>query len=353
MPPVPRNPGPRTYAEAGVDVDLRAAALARLLTTVRYRGPPGRARAPALSGHYAGLARVGRETVALTTDTVGTKVLLAEALGRWEPIGEDAVAVNVNDLAAVGAQPVGLVDVISCRSPDPAVFEAIGRGLDRGLRAARCVLLGGETAVVPELVQSIDVGGTALGCFPRGRRPVTGERIRPGDALVGLPSTGFQLNGYTLVRSMLSATGTDLAGHRPGSSRTLGEELLEPSRIYVAASEAVAGLPGVVGLAHISGGGVRNLVRLRRSVAYVLDGWPAPAGLFGWVAERGGFSPSELYQTFNMGIGFVVVARPAAEAAVLRRLAAAGYPDARRVGHVESGRGVSVPGAGVSYSGYA
>ncbi len=341
-----------TYARSGVDRTSVRSALAALLGAVRYRPPPSNGRAVEGPGHYAGLVRVGRETIAITTDTVGTKVLLAEQLGRWEEVGEDLVAVNVNDLAAVGARPCGLVDCLSVPSPSPPVFAALGRGIDRGLRAAGCGLLGGETAVVPDIVRGHDLGGTAIGFFPRDRRPVIGERIRPGDLLIGLASSGFHANGFTLVRRLLERTRADLDRPRPGTTIPFGQELLAPTRVYVPMSEVMAGRPETHGLAHISGGGVRNLARLNPRVAFVLDDWPRPEGIFRWAMEAGEIAPEEMYQTFNVGIGFVLVVAPTHRSEILRRLARAGAPDARVVGHVARGRGVEVPTFGLSYRGY-
>lgn len=299
------------------------------------------------------MVRVGRETIAVTTDTVGTKVLLAERLGRWEEVGEDIVGVNVNDLAAVGARPTGLVDTILCVRPDEAVFRAIGRGLDRGLRAAGCSLLGGETAIVPDLVRGTDLGGTAVGFFPRGRRPVTGARIVPGDVILGIPSSGLHANGFTLVRRLVEDRNVDLDSPRPGGSEAVGVELLRPTRIYATAADAVAGRPEVHGLAHLSGGGVRNLIRLSTRVAFVLERWPEPPPLFRWVQGLGELSDRAMFETFNMGIGFVVIVARHRLAELRRRLARAGAPDALEVGRVERGRGVRLPSLGVSYQGYA
>jgi phosphoribosylformylglycinamidine cyclo-ligase len=336
-----------------VDRKPVAVALARLLAEQRYRAPASSGRRVEAAGHYAGMVRVGRETIAMTTDTVGTKTILASELGRWEEVGEDVVAVNVNDLASVGARPTGFVDCISLESPDPDVFAQVGRGIDRGLAAARCHLLGGESAVVPELLHGTDLGGTAIGFFPRGRSPVLGQAIRAGDLMIGIPSSGVHANGMTLARRLVRERRIPLTAPRPGGSRPLGEELLTPTRIYVAASEAVAGLAGVTGFAHLSGGGVRNLVRLSPQLRFVLDGWPEAPGLFSYLASLGPVEPEEMYQTFNMGIGFVVVARARAAPQVLRRLARAGVPDARPLGHVERGAGVTLPGLGLAYQGYA
>lgn len=342
-----------TYAASGVDASERARALTAFLSAVKYRPPPSHGHPLPVPGHYAGLVRVGRETIAVTTDTVGTKVLLAERLGRWEEVGEDAVAVNVNDLGAIGARPAALVDTIVCSRPDAEVFRAVGRGLNRGLRAARCALLGGETAVVPDIVHGIDLGATAVGFFPRGRSPVTGRRIRPGDRILGVPSSGLHANGFTLVRRLLDEASVDLGRPRPGSSRPSGEELLTPTRCYSPVADALAGRPEVHGLAHLSGGGVRNLVRLHPRVAFVLDEWPEPPSLFGWIQSLGRVSSREMFQTFNMGIGFVLVTAPAHLAETRRRLARAGAPDTVPLGRVERGSGVTLPGRGLQYEGYS
>ncbi len=342
-----------SYAASGVDLPKRAVALGELLRTAKYAAPPSHGRLVPAPGHYAGLLRIGRETVALTTDTVGTKVLLAERLGRWEEVGEDMVAINVNDLAAVGARPAGIVDTVLCATPDPDVFRALGRGLGRGLRAARCSLLGGETAIVGDIVRGIDLGATAMGFFPGRREPVLGARIRPGDRILGIPSTGLHANGFTLVRRLLEENAIDPTRARPGGRNPIGTELLRPTRTYSAMADAVADRPEVHGLAHISGGGVRNLTRLHRHVRFDLDDWPSPPSLFGWLKALGGISDREMFETFNMGIGFVVVVASSGIAPIRRRLARAGAADSRLIGRVEPGRGVEVPGFGLRYSGYA
>ena len=336
-----------------MDRSAIAGALASLLSAVRYRPPPSHGRAIDVPGHYAGLIRIGRETVAVTTDTVGTKVLLAADAGRWEEVGEDMVGINVNDLAAVGARPAGLVDTILCARPDPEIFRALGRGLDRGLRSARCALLGGETAVVPSIVSGVDLGGTAVGFFPRGRTPVTGTRIRPGDVVWGIPSVGVHANGFTLVRRLIAESSVDLRRPRAGARVSLAEELLAPTRIYSRVADAVADLPETHGFAHVTGGGVRNLARLHSKVAFSLDRWPTPPPIFDYLQRLGALSEEEMFQTFNMGVGFVVVAAPRRSAEFRRRLARAGAPDAVPIGRVERGAGISVPARGLAYRGYS
>ncbi|MCI4368633.1 MAG: phosphoribosylformylglycinamidine cyclo-ligase [Thermoplasmata archaeon] len=347
-----RNAESWTYARSGVDVDSRSLSLKALLSEARYTPPSGYGRPLPVLGHYAGLTRIGKEVVAVTTDTVGTKVLLAEAMDEWESVGEDMVAINVNDLASVGARPFGLVDVISGGRPDPERFRAIGRGLGRGLRKGRCALLGGETAIVPEIVHGIDLGGTAVGFFPGARKPVTGRAVRAEDVLLGLRSTGFHSNGFTLLRRLLKSEGVDLDAHRPGARVPLGRELLRATRIYVPAVEAIVDRPGVHGLAHISGGGVRNLARLRDDLEFVLDRWPKLSGVFEWLSKLGKVAPKEMFQTFNMGVGFVVVVDPGHAREIVRQLGRAGASDVREIGRVSRGSGVSLPGLGLRYDGY-
>ncbi|HUJ77730.1 MAG TPA: phosphoribosylformylglycinamidine cyclo-ligase [Thermoplasmata archaeon] len=343
----------RTYAESGVDRSAIGGALAALLAAARSRAPPSHGRPVPLPGHYAGLLRIGRETIAVTTDTVGTKVLLAEALDRWEEVGEDLVAINVNDLAAVGARTAGIVDTIVCSRPDPDRFRAIGRGIARGLAAARCSLLGGETAVVPDLVRGVDLGATAIGFLPDGRRPVTGHRIRAGDVVLGLPSSGVHANGFTLVRRILAESGIDPRRPRPGGRGPVGVELLRATRTYTEAVDAVSDIPSVHGLAHLSGGGVRNLVRLHRGVRFELDGWPPVPALFRWLQSAGGLADAEMFQTFNMGIGFAVIVAARSVDSVRAELARGGAPDAVEIGRVVPGRGVTLPDRRLVYDGYA
>jgi phosphoribosylformylglycinamidine cyclo-ligase len=324
-----------------------------MLAQIRPMAPGSHGRPVDLPGHFAGLLRLDGVTIAATTDTVGTKVLVAERMGRWEEVGEDVVAINVNDLAAVGARTAGLVDTIVCARPDPTRFRALGRGIHRGLVASRCSLLGGETAVVPDLVRDIDLGATAIGFFPSGRTPVTGRRIRPGDRLIGIPSSGAHANGFTLIRRVLSEAHIDPHRPRPGGRTPLGVELLRPTRTYSEIVDAVADRPEVHGLAHISGGGVRNLVRLHPRVRFELDRWPSIPELFDWLQASGGLADEEMFQTFNMGIGFVLVVSGHSAAGIVRRLARAGAPDAILVGRVVAGRGVTLPRWGLEYAGYS
>ena len=341
-----------TYREVGVDHGAISRSLRGFLRAVHPPRPSGHGRLKLGPGHFSGLLQVGRETLAITTDGVGTKVLLAEQLDRWEEVGEDLVAVNVNDLSAVGARPLALLDYLAMPRPEERVLRAIGRGVGRGLRRAGCGLVGGETAVVPELHRAPDLSGTALGYFPPGRPPVTGERIRPGDVALGLPSSGFHANGYTLVRRLVERAGLSLRSPLPGGGLPLGRRLLAPSRIYTRGLEALLAERLPVGLAHVTGGGARNLARLNPKVGFRLDGWPPPRGLFRWVADLSGLGAEELYQTFNMGVGFVVVVRPSHVDRARAVLARSGERNVSILGRAVASPGVHLSGLGVRYEGY-
>ena len=343
---------PLTYAGAGVDPDAVRKALRGLLRAARAPAVRGYGRPLLGPGHFSGLLQVGKERLALTTDNVGTKVLLAEQLGSWEGVGEDVVGVNVNDLSAVGARPLALLDYLMLPRPEPKLLEAIGKGIGRGIRRAMCALVGGETAIVPELVQTPDLSGTALGYFPPGRSPLTGRSIRVGDVLVGIPSSGVHANGFTLVRRLLQRARTPLDRPLPGERIPFGKALLRPTRIYTPAAEALLDRHLAQGLAHITGGGVRNLSRLHPSVEFTLESWPRARGVFEWVAETSRLPPKELFQTFNMGIGFVAAVRRKDLPAALGTLAGAGARDATVVGRVSPGRGVRLPSLGIRYERY-
>ena len=351
--PLPWQNEPVTYAESGVNAaDIRKAVSA-IVNSVRYRPPSSRGKPLGGIGHYAGVIKVGNMMLALTTDGVGTKVLIAEELNRWEEVGEDMVAVNVNDLLAVGATTSAMVDYVACRRPDCKVLSAIGRGLNRGLQKGRCALIGGETAVVPELLSSAyDLSGTALGFFPSGYKPIAGAGLKPGDVLIGLPSSGFHSNGYTLVRRLVRDHRLSLTDRIPGEPLPLGRALLKPTRIYVPVVEPLVQGRIPVALAHVTGGGLRNLVRLNKGVQFVMDGLPEAKGLFAWIAGMSKLPPEAIYSTFNMGIGFIIGVRPKDENRALTLLKKGGEGGAIVVGHVERGKGVVLPREGVRYTSY-
>jgi phosphoribosylformylglycinamidine cyclo-ligase len=318
------------YSAAGVsqrDADSAVAALVAHLARIDTGKP---SRVVPLPGHYASVLRLDDRTgIAFGTDGVGTKMVVAEQLGRFDTIGIDCIAMNVNDLICVGAEPIAMLDFILCSEADAEVCGQIGEGLRKGAELAGIEIPGGEIAQVGDVVRGWELGGSAIGLVALGAI-VTGERIEPGDALIGLPSSGLHSNGYTLARKVLADIPLDDA--RLG--RPLGDLLLEPTTIYVrAVLELLASGADVRGLAHITGDGINNLTRLRDDVLYdVSDPLPVPA-IFELIQEAGAIPDPEMQEVFNMGMGFVCVA-PEADADAAVDLLGRHHPGARRVGSV-------------------
>ena len=327
------------YGAAGVsrrDAELAVDALVRHLKLIDTGKP---SRVVDLPGQYASVLRLGDEIgIAIGTDGVGTKMIVAERLGRFDTIGIDCVAMNVNDLICVGAEPVAMVDFILCERADPEVCGEIGIGLRRGAELAGIEIPGGEIAQVGEIVNGWELGGTAIGTVALDAL-VTGDSIEAGDAVLGLPSSGLHSNGYTLARRVLA--GLDVAEDPDGRlGRPLGDVLLEPTEIYVrAVLELLSSEVEVRGLAHITGDGLRNLTRLAAPVGYEIDDpLPVPP-VFDLIRELGEVADDEMYEVFNMGCGFCCVVGGAdARAAldVLRRH----HPGARRIGRASDRAGV-------------
>jgi phosphoribosylformylglycinamidine cyclo-ligase len=316
------------YTRAGVSQGDADAAVSALLKALSAAGPGGRQVVPA--GHYASVVRIDDRTgIALTTDGVGTKLLVAERVGRWDSVGIDCVAMNVNDVICVGAEPLAMLDYLAVDRADPAVAHEIGVGLARGAERAGIEIVGGELAQLGEIVNGLDLAGACFGVV-RLEALVTGSAIQPGDAVIGLPSSGLHSNGYTLARSALADVGLD--DIRLG--RPLGEVLLEPTEIYVKpVLELLRSGAGVRGLAHITSGGLGNLLRLQTEVGFEIDEpLPVPP-IFELIQELGDVSDAEMHEVFNMGCGFcVVVAQGDGDSAV--GLLSAHYPETRRIGTV-------------------
>ena len=334
------------YAAAGVDTGQAAGAIDALVSVLKTIDTRRPSRQLIAAGHYASvLALDGETAIALCMDGVGTKLIVAEQVGRFNTVGIDCVAMNVNDLVCVGASPVAMVDYIAVEQTDATVLEAIGEGLKAGAERAGVEIPGGELAQLPEMIRGhpspggLDLVGTAIGTISPGRI-VSGSPITPGDVLLGLPASGLHSNGFTLARrALLDRGGLELDEAPPGLERTLAEELLDPTEIYVPAIlELLDSRAAVHGLAHITGDGLLNLLRLNFSAGYEIDE-PLPVHpIFGLIAEVGGVPEAEMQQVFNMGTGFVcVVPAISAEAAleVLRRH----HPGASRIGRVTADAG--------------
>jgi phosphoribosylformylglycinamidine cyclo-ligase len=320
------------YSQSGVDqgaADSAVAGLVRALGAIDLGRP---SRQVPLPGHYASVIKLDeRIGVALSTDGVGTKLLVAEQLGRFDTVGIDCVAMNVNDVICVGAEPLAMLDYLAVPSADPEVCEQIGVGLARGAELAGVEIPGGELAQLGDLVSSVDLSGACFGTVALDE-VVDGSAVEPGDAILGLPSSGIHSNGYTLARAALDGIALE---EDPGGrlGRPLGDVLLEPTEIYVkAVLELLRSEAPVHGLAHITSGGLGNLLRLAAAdVSYEVDSpLPVPA-IFELIAERGGVGGEEMHDVFNMGCGFCVVVPADAEAAALELLRRR-HPGADRIG---------------------
>jgi phosphoribosylformylglycinamidine cyclo-ligase len=322
------------YAKAGVSQSEADKAVAALVAAL---GKPEKSRSVLASGHYANVIALDDETgIALSTDGVGTKLLVAERLGRYDTVGIDCVAMNVNDVICVGAEPMAMLDYLAVEKADPEREAAIGTGLRKGAELAGIEIPGGELAQLGELVRGFDLAGACFGVV-KISEIVTGAAIEPGDALIGLPSSGLHSNGYTLARTALD--GLDWGEDPGGLGRPLGEALLEPTEIYVrAVLELLRSEAEVRGLAHITSGGLGNLLRLDAEVAYEIeDPLPVPP-LFSLIAERGSVPGTEMADVFNLGCGFVCVVAGADEAVALELLRGR-YADAKTIGHAAEGTG--------------
>jgi phosphoribosylformylglycinamidine cyclo-ligase len=316
-----------TYAEAGVDIDASERATAALVSAVG-----------AFEGDFAGLLDIGGRYLALAADGVGTKLLVAEALSDYSTVGIDCIAMNANDLVAAGVTPVAFVDYLAVDDPDDAVAEQVGEGLSRGAELAGVHLLGGETAVMPEVVTGLDLAGTCAG-LAEPEEPFDGE-AREGDLLVGVPSSGIHSNGLTLARRAATKR-HDYTDPFPGDgSRSIGEVLLEPTRIYTDLLPALHAVE-THACAHVTGGGWTNLSRMG-GFEYRIEE-PFDAGpVFEFVQREGNVSDAEMHRTFNMGTGFVASVAPGDAEALVERT-----DDGRVIGRVEAGDSVEIRGLSV------
>lgn len=343
-----------TYREAGVDLDAADEFEDRIGPLVRRTYGP---RVLAAHGGFAGLFRLDyderlfarnyRDPVLVAcTDGVGSKVLIAAEARRYRSIGVDLVAMSVNDLLTCGAEPLFFLDYLAIHRLSPDVAQELVAGVADGCEQAGCALLGGETAEMPELYRpgQFDLAGFAVGVVER-RRLMRPRRVRPGDELIGLPSSGIHSNGFALVRKLLLHDARlPLDQPVPGLHEPLVEALLRPTTIYVrpvlAALNHYAARPAITGMAHITGGGLPgNVPRMLPAdcdAIVRLGAWPVPP-IFG-LLEAHGVAEDEMYRVFNMGVGFVLAVRPRSVAVVMRILKRAGQP-AYRIGRVRAGRG--------------
>ncbi len=334
-----------TYAKAGVDIDKKSTSIAALVKHLSYRRK-GIGRPIDLPGHFAGLIDFGNHALTLCTDGVGTKLLVAEALDKWDTVGIDCIAMNVNDTICVGAEPLAFVDYIAIDKPNEKVTSEVGKGLEAGAEMSNMTIVGGEIAVLPEVVNGLDLAGTCLGMVEK-KRIISGASIRPNDALIGLPSSGIHSNGLTLARKVFEKHGLEYTDKMAGLRRSIGLELLEPTTIYVRQVLKLLRKFEVHGMANITGGGLRNLIRLKKGIGFEIDDPMRPQPIFSVMQRLGGISDREMYQIFNMGMGFSLVVSDRDARAVVKAA-----PGARIVGHAVSSEKTTVPDLGLRYSKY-
>jgi len=346
---MPRNaPGPPlSYRGAGVDIDAGEALVEAIKPFAKRTLRPEVLAGIGGFGALVELPKRYREPVLVAgTDGVGTKLKLAFALNRHDTIGTDLVAMSVNDILVQGAEPLFFLDYYVCERLDLAVARDVIKGIAAGCEQAGCALIGGETAEHPDafVPGEYDLAGFAVGVVEKGRA-IDGRGIVEGDALIGLSSSGPHANGFSLIRKILEKSRADLARPVPGvtGSRTLGDALLEPTRIYAKSVLSLLAEVEVKGMAHITGGGLaENTHRMfPESLAARIDAarWPRPP-IFDWLQREGNVATDEMHRVFNCGIGLIIVVAPGDAESALVRLAASGE-SARVIGSVERRR----PGA--------
>ncbi len=303
------------YASSGVDIEKEEQAIATIgdyvKQTLAFRA--GKVGAPLMGlGHFSGLVDLGDRALAIATDGVGTKILVGKELGKIDTLGIDLMAMNVNDIICIGATPITFVDTISIQTPDTAMMAELGKGLLEGARQADVSIIGGETATVPDLLEGdgdgFDLMGTAVGIVDKDRI-ITGQDIQPGDIVLGIESSGIHSNGLTLPRKVV-----------PKEEYFL---LIEPTRIYVKAILDLLDHVRPTGLVHVTGTGLYNLKRLKKGIGFNLS-MPPPLPVFQTIQHYAGIDDREMYKTFNMGVGFVVIVRPQ-DAAAARKVLSEHY----------------------------
>lgn len=302
----------KAYREAGVNIDAGNEAVKRIAAHVKRTERPGVLGELGSFGGLFALKNVEEPILVSATDGVGTKLKIAFSLDQHDTIGIDCVAMCVNDLVVQGAEPLFFLDYLATGQLEPKKVESIVKGIADGCQQAGCALIGGETAEMPGMYKDgeYDLAGFAVGVVEK-KKLIDGQAIQSGDQLIGLASSGLHSNGFSLVRKvLLEEREYDWSERVPGSKQTLAEALLQPTKIYVPSFLSIMKKYTIKGAAHITDGGlIENVPRiLPKGLEAVIntDCWPLPA-IFEWVREEGRLTWLDLYHTFNMGIGMVLI----------------------------------------------
>jgi len=267
-------------------------------------------------GHYAGLIEIGDKIMALHTDGVGTKILVSQLMKKYDTIGIDCIAMNVNDIVCVGSKPLGYLSYIALQKTNYTLLKEITKGLIKGAKLSNVAIVGGETAILPDIITgntigyNFDLAGMIFGIIDDRKKMILGNKIKNGDIIIGIDSSGLHSNGYTLARKVLLDK-YDISDRPQYLETSLGKELLKPTAIY---SKTVLKLieefdtKVIHGLSHITGGAFTKLNRLNSNVDYILDNLPEIRGIFKQIMKDGKINVTEMYKTFNMGVGFCIIA---------------------------------------------
>jgi phosphoribosylformylglycinamidine cyclo-ligase len=337
---------PITYRDAGVDIDAHNEAILRMRDHIRSTYTPGvLTDVGSFSGLFSLAALNGyRDPVLVSSiDGVGTKIKVAILLNRHETIGRDLVSHCVNDILVQGARPLFFLDYFATGKLSPPVLVDVVRGLSEACREAGCALIGGETAELPGLYAEgdYDLAGSIVGIVDRSRI-ITGARVEPGDTVIGLASSGLHTNGYSLARRVLLDAGAHALSpyeYVPTLGRTLGEELLQVHRCYAPAVLPLLDEFDIHGMAHLTGGGfydnIPRVLPVDCSVTIDRRTWPIPP-IFTLIQERGSVPEPEMFRTFNMGIGLVLIVAPEQSPLLAHRLNEVGE-SAYIIGNVHRG----------------
>ena len=340
------------YREAGVDIAAAETGLRRIVAAIKQTWPavdgPGAVKLDI--GYFANVIDIGgapgqRVGLAICTDGVGSKSIIADMLKKYDTIGIDCVAMNVNDVICVGARPLSMVDYIAVGEADAAMLGALAVGLAEGARQAGISISGGEIAQLKDVVRGFDLVGMAVGLVPLDRI-ITGRDLVPGDVVIGIASNGIHSNGLTLARRvLLEQAQLPLEEVIAELGASLGEELLRPTPIYVPEIvEIIDRVPRVKALINITGDGLLNLARVEAKIGFSLDNLPPEPAIFRLIEQYGEVGRAEMFEVFNMGVGFCVVAAEHDAAAILAILEAHGRR-AQPIGRVvaDQGKGVHLP----------
>ncbi len=340
--PEQKQQKPLSYRDAGVDIDAGNALVEKIKSSVASTRRPG---VLGSLGGFGGLFelpldRYKHPVLVSGTDGVGTKLKLAIQLGRHNTIGIDLVAMCVNDILVLGAEPLFFLDYYATGALDTRIAADVIEGIAEGCRQSGAALIGGETAEMPGMYQSgdYDLAGFCVGIVDKDNA-IDGSKVKPGDVLIALASSGPHSNGYSLIRKIIEVSGSDLSEDCGGVP--LADALLAPTNIYVSALRDIIENIDIHALAHITGGGLlENLPRvLPQNTCGVINtnSWSMPA-VFEWLQQNGNVEQTEMYRTFNCGIGMVVVAAEDDAAAILQMLADSGTT-AWQLGRIDSSSG--------------